>query len=337
MELNLHRFRPGILILVGVLIAGTIGYYLIEAWSPLQAFYSTILVISTLGLTRAPDSPAGMALTIGLIISGVGTLFYLLSQVAETVIESSLASQKERRVSRQIAAMSGHSIICGYGRVGVHAAQELAHEQRDFVVVDSDPEALEGARANDYIVLQGNATEDHVLKAAGVERAACLLITTSSDAANVFITLSARSFNPRLVIVARASADSSEAKLKKAGADHVIAPETIGGKRMASLATRPEAADVVEDLISSQNNEGWLEQTTVEPGSSLVGLRICDANIYTQTGATIIAIRRRDGNNILNPSGDEYIREGDVLVSVGAREELDRLERMTGAQEGEAG
>ncbi len=329
------RFRPVLIILVTVLIFGSVGFWYFEGWGPLYAFFTSMLIISTLGLLERPRTSAGMVLTLAMIVSGVGTLFYLLGQVAETIIENSWGHHQDRRMKRQIAAMRNHAIICGYGRVGRHAAAELASDNKDFVVIDGDPEIVERARADGHTAIEGDATEDHMLKAAGIERAASLLITTASDAANVFITLTARTFNSRLLIIARASEDSSEPKLMKAGANHVIAPATIGGRRMASLAVRPDAADVVDTLISSQDDQGWLDQTTVGPGSSLAGHKIKEADVYRETGATIIAIRRRDGHTILNPDSDEYIREGDVLISVGAREEIVQLEGMAGETEHE--
>ena len=325
------RVRWGLVILVGVLVAGTFGYRYLEGWTLLQSFFSSVLVISTLGLVRAPESPGGQVLTIGLIVTGVGTLFYLLTQIAEKIIETSLGSQQERRMKREIAAMEGHYIICGYGRVGQHAADELSSQKQQFVIVDTDEGVVERARAGGCLGVVGDATEDDILRVVGIERAAGLLITTPSDAANVFITLSARSFNPDLLIIVRASADSAEAKLKKAGADHVIAPETIGGKRMAALAVRPEAADLADSLVGSQEDHGWLDQTTVEAGSSLAGQRIGESRLYKEAGARIIAIRRKNGQTLLNPGTNEYIREGDILISVGVREEIAKLEELTHA------
>ena len=327
-ERTIARFVPSIVILLVVLLLGSAGYSFFEGWDLLHALYSTVMVISTLGLTQAPETPAGIGLTIALIVMGVGTLFYLLSQTAEIIIESSHGTRQERRMKRQISAMRGHTVVCGYGRVGRHAAAELAGQKRMYVVVDSDPEVVERARGEGCAAILGDATEDHILRAAGVERAACLLIASASDAVNVFITLTARAFNPRLMIVVRASEDSTEAKLIKAGADHVIAPETIGGKRMAALAVRPDAAGLMDNLIGSHDDSGWIEQTRVERGSSLAGRRIMDAHIYTETGATVLAIRRRDGRTILNPAKDEYIREGDVLISVGARDAIGHLEEL---------
>jgi voltage-gated potassium channel len=317
------------LILLGLLLVGSVGYYVLEGWSPIWSFFSAVLVISTLGLLRSPETSAGVVLTVALVVTGVGTVAYLLSQAAETIIQTSLGLQQERRMKRQIAAMRGHCIVCGYGRVGRHAVEELANGSRPFLVLDLRLEAVERARADGYTALQGDATEDYVLRAAGIERAACLLITSSSDAANVFITLSARSFNPRLLIIARASEDSSEAKLKKAGADDVIAPESMGGRLMAALTVRPSGGDIADIVAGSEDDDGWLDKTTVERGSSLAGQRIRDTEIYKEMGATIVALRRRDGHTIPNPSPDEYIHEGDVLISVGARDEANPAEELS--------
>ncbi len=329
----LGRLTPGVIILVVVLVIGSVGYYFLEGWSPLFSFYSTVMVISTLGLVRAPETSGGLGLTIVLVVGGVGTVFYLLGQAAEIIIDSSLGTTQERRMKRQIAALTEHTIICGYGRVGRHAAHEFAGEKRQFVVIDSNLEVTERARADGFTAVLGDATDDAILKGAGVERATSLLITTGSDASNVFITLSARSFNPRLLIIVRAVEDSTEAKLGKAGADHVIAPETIGGKRMAALAIRPDATNIVDNLMAGHNDESWLDQTTVAPGSALAGKRIGDAQLGKDASARIIAIRRRDGQTVINPGRDEYLREGDVLVSVGLREEINELENLSSADQ----
>lgn len=322
------RFHTGAAILLLVVLIGSVGYYLLESWSLLQSFFSAVLVISTLGLIERPKTTAGIALTIGLIVTGVGTLFYLLAEMAESVIEASLGNREERRMQRQIDALQRHAIICGFGRVGQHAARELAQERHPFVVVDLRPEALERAREASYVGLDGDATEDSILRRAGVERAAYLLVTTGSDATNVFITLSARTFNDDLLIIARANEDSAQGKLEKAGANHVIAPETIGGKRMAALAVRPDAAEIADSLIGTQDDAGWLDQTTVAAGSPLAGRRVAEAATDGQTSAAIIAIRRA-GVTIINPGPEEIVREGDILVSVGEREQLGRLEALT--------
>jgi voltage-gated potassium channel len=328
----LGRLRTGFLLLSLVLMVGTVGYVWLEQQAPLQAFYGTLLVVSTLGFSQiVPKTTGGVLLTIGLIFSGVGTLYYLLGTFAETLIETSLGTQRERRMERQIARLRGHHIICGYGRVGRHAAQELHSQQQPFVVIDNDLEMIEYARNQGYAALLGDATEDRVLKQAGVERAKGLLIATASDASNVFITLSARTFNQKLLIIARASDESAESKLIKAGADKVIAPEVVGGQRMAALVLRPETTDLVDTLTLSHDNQSWIDEALVDPSSELCGLTLGEAHIHSRTGAQVIAIRREDGTLITNPSGQEPLHSGDVLISVGDRDQLAHVESLAHA------
>ena len=326
---TLGRLRLGFALLVSVLVVGTFGYVWLENEPPLKAFYAALLVVSTLGFSQfTPKTTGGILLTIGLIMSGVGTLYYLLGSFAEALIESSLGTQQERRMERQIARMRKHYIICGYGRVGLNAARELSSEKQTFVIVDNDPEAVEQARHDGYYVLFGDATEDQVLRQAGVERARGLLVTTASDAANVFITLTARSFNQKLLIIARASIESSESKLIKAGATKVIAPEVVGGQRMALLVLRPETSNLVDHLILSQDNQSWLDETLIVDSSPLCGQTLEQIKLHNRTGATVIAIRHADGQLITNPSGQEELRLGDILVSVGNHDQLMRIEEL---------
>jgi voltage-gated potassium channel len=326
---TLGRLRNGFLLLAAILAIGTIGYTWLEGVTPLEAFYDTVLVVSTLGFGRyVPSTTSSIVLTIILIFSGVGTVYYLLVTFAEAVIETSLGTQQERRMERRIAKMRGHHIICGYGRVGHHAARELNGEDVPFVIIDNDPEAVEFARSNGYAALLGDATQDQVLRQAGIDRASSLLITTASDAANVFIALTARSFNQTLQIVARASSESSESKLIAAGADKVVAPEIIGGQHMALLALRPETIHVVNTLTHVEDTQSWIDEATLDELSSLCGGTLDAACIHDKTGATVIAIRHADGRLITNPSGDEALQPGDILISVGNREQLLQLEAL---------
>ena len=323
------RLRTGFVLLSLVLMVGTVGYVWLEGQAPLRAFYAALLVVSTLGFSQVmPETTGGIVLTIGLIFSGVGTLYYLLGTFAETLIETSLGTQRERRMERQIARLRGHHVICGYGRVGRHAAQELSSQGQPFVVIDSDPEMIEYARAKGYAALLGDATEDRVLQQAGLKHAKGLLIATASDASNVFITLSARTFNQKLLIIARASDESAESKLLKAGADKVIAPEVVGGQRMAALALRPETTDLVDTLTLSQDNHSWIDEALIDPSSELCGVTLGNAHIHSRTGAQVIAIRHADGTLITNPSGQEPLQAGDVLISVGDRDQLAHVEAL---------
>lgn len=327
---TLGRLRTGFLLLALVLTIGTIGYLWLEEFSPLESFYAALLVVSTLGFNQVtPKTTGGIVLTIGLIFSGVGTLYYLLGSFAEALIETSLGTQRERRMERQIARLRKHYIVCGYGRVGRHAVQELGSQNQPFVIIDNDPEIVEYARSQGRPAIFGDATEDRVLQQAGIERAQGLLIATASDAANVFITLSARAFNPHLLIVARANDESTESKLLKAGANKVIAPEVVGGQRMAALVLRPETTDLVDTLTLSHNAQSWIDEALIDERSTLNGLTLGDSSIHSQTGARVIAIRRSDGTLITNPGSHERLQSGDVLISVGDRSQLELIEALT--------
>jgi voltage-gated potassium channel len=323
------RLRTGFILLAIVLIVGTAGYIWFERLDPLVAFYSAVLVVSTLGFGDfTPDSRGGLLLTIGLIFTGVGTLYYLLGTFAETLIETSLGTQRERRMERKIAQLRKHYIICGYGRVGRNAAHELASEKCPFVIVDKHAETVEAARSDGFAAILGDATEDAVLREAGVNRAAGLLVTTASDAANVFITLTARAFNDELRIVARASTESTESKLVKAGANSVIAPEVVGGQRMAALVLRPETTSLVDSLTLSQNEHNWIDEMVIQDQSPLCGLTLEATQLHTRTGVRVIAIRHNDGRLITNPGGDEQLLPGDVLISVGDHQQLLEVEKL---------
>lgn len=324
-----RRLRTGFALLALVLVVGTAGYVWLERLDPLRAFYGALLVVSTLGFGGfTPQSTGGIILTIGLIFSGVGTLYYLLGRFAETLIETSLGTQQERRMERQIARMRNHCIICGFGRVGRHAAQELQISKLPFVILDRDHDAVDQARDQGYAALLGDATEDRVLQQAGITRAQGLLVTTASDAANVFITLSARAFNEKLLIVARASIESSESKLIKAGANHVIAPEVVGGQRMAALLLRPETTATLDTLIRAENVDSWLDEVLIDGDSPLAGLTLEDTRLHSETGARVIAIRHQNGQLVTNPGGAEALAAGDVLICVGEHDQLAALESL---------
>lgn len=325
----LPRLQIGFSLLALVLLVGALGYWWFEELTPLVAFYSALLVVSTLGFGDfTPATTGGIVLTIGLIFLGVGTLYYLLGSFAEALVESSLGTQKERRMERQIARLRKHYIVCGFGRVGRHAARELHGGNQPFVIVDNDAATVEAARELGYAALLGDATTDRALQQAGVERAAGLLVATASDAANVFITLTARSFNDKIRIVSRANDEGTESKLTKAGADRVIAPEVVGGQRMAALVLRPETTDIVETLTSSTNTESWLDEMLITDESPLCGLTLQQSQIQSRTGARVIAIRHRDGRIVANPDNTEPLYPGDVLISVGDHDQLVQLEAL---------
>jgi voltage-gated potassium channel len=326
---TLARLRNGFLMLAAILVAGTTGFVWIENLPPLQAFYVTLLAVSTLGFGQfVPGSTGGILWTSGLIFVGVGTLYYLLGTFAEAVIETSLGTRHERRMERQIAKMNNHYIVCGYGLVGYHVARELHTDGQPFVIIDNDSKAVEAARGDGFAAILGDATEERVLQQAGIERAAGLLVTTSSDAVNVLIILTARSLKETLHIIARASSETAESKLIKAGANKVLAPAVIGGQRMAALALRPTTADVLTELVQSQNQHSWIDEAKLDETSPLIGETLATARLHQRTGATVIAMRHADGRIVTNPASHESFQPGDILISVGDNEQLQRLAQL---------
>jgi voltage-gated potassium channel len=322
------RLRIGCGLLALVLLLGTAGFMLVEGWTPLQAFYTAALVVSTLGFSdlRPTDAP-GQLLTLGLIAAGVGTLYYLVGVLAQTVIENQLDWGKRRLMEEQVAQLKDHFIVCGFGRVGQQTCRQLKQEECRFVVVDSDEGRLEQIQSAGYLCVRGDASDDEVLKRAGVERARALLTAVQSDAGNVYITLSARALNPKLFIVARAATAEAEHKLTIAGANRVISPYILGGRSMAGMALRPAVMDFLDVLVHSDDLEMWLEEIKVGPHSGLAETPLGEAQLRETAGITILAVRQHDGHMIVNPPPDVVLRVGDTLIALGARTDLDRMEQ----------
>ena len=320
------RLGVGCGLLALVLSIGTIGFMLVEGWTAIQAFYTAVLVASTLGFSdlKPTDTP-GQLLTIALIAGGVGTLYYLAGALAQSVIEDQLDRGKRRTMEQQIAQLKDHFIVCGFGRVGQQTCRQLAQESCAFLVVDNDENRIERIQEAGYLWLRGDASDDSVLKRAGIERARALLTAVQSDAGNVYITLSARALNPKLFIVARAATAEAEHKLTIAGANRVMSPYILGGRSMAGMALRPAVMDFLDVLIHSDDLEMWLEEIPVGPESFLAGVPIGDAQLRETTGITILAVRHPDGQMVVNPKTDVVLHPGDTIIALGARTDLERV------------
>ena len=323
------RLRFGCGLLGFVLVIGTIGFILIEGWTFVQALYTAVLVVSTLGFSdlRPSDTP-GQLLTIGLILLGVGTLYYLVGALAQNVIESQFDWNRRRTMEQRVANLHNHMIVCGFGRVGRQTCQQLQQENCAFVVIDSEEPRITRIVELGYLYVQGDASDDEVLKRAGITRARALLTAVQTDAANVYITLSARALNPNLFIVARAATAEAEHKLTIAGANRVISPYILGGRSMAGHALRPAVMDFLDVLVHSDEMEMWLEEITIGPDSWLKGLSIGDADLRQSTGITVLAVRRADGQITVNPKESALLYEGDTLIVLGSRTDVDLFERQ---------
>lgn len=330
-SLRARLFLPLILVLA-VVVVGTLGYYWL--WSPggtwLDALFMTVTTITTIGYGEVrPLTDAGRIFTMALAFIGIGSLFYTLGAMMEYLVSARMADPRGwRKMERRIEGLRGHVIVAGLGRVGRQAAQELAAARRAFVVVDPGEAAVRHADDRGYLLLQGDATEDGVLERAGVRRATGLIVTTSHDATNMYIVLSARVLNPDLYIVSRAVDEASVTKLTRAGANRAISPYAIGGHRLAHLILSPAVVDFFETALRKGSEALNIEDIAVPTGSPVAGKTLEALDIRRATGATVLAILR-DGTPLVGPPADLVLAPGDHLLALGTGEQLGRLERLT--------
>ena len=326
----LRRVQGALLALVIIAAAGVFGYMVFEGWGITDALYMTVITLTTVGYreVRALDA-TGQLWTMFLLITGVGTLFYAAVSSVELVVEGTIRGYFRRRgMESAISKLSGHQLLCGYGRVGRQVAAEFASDGVPFVVIDQDPETVEECLAEGYLAILGEASDDAVLEEAGVRRARGLVAAVDSDADNVFVVLSARKLNPKLHIVARASSDESAAKLEMAGAERTLSPYAVGGRRLASLATQPLIVDFLDIVTRGEKGiEFRLEEFDVPEDSFIADRTIGELRIGERTGAMILATRNKEGTFDTTPSAKGRLRAGDTLIVLGTREQIARLEQ----------
>jgi voltage-gated potassium channel len=320
----LRRLGLAFGVFAGVLVLGCVGYALIEHWSLFDSLYMTVITMGGVGFQEVhPLTAAGRLWTMLVIVAGVGALGYAVVTVTDFMVEGHFSGILEgRRMEKRIAGMSGHHVVAGLGRVGSVVAEEFAMQGESFVVIDRDEAALGRARESGWAYVQGDATEEAVLRSAGVEKARSLTAALDTDAENLFVTLSAKSMNPGLFAVARATARSVEPKLRRAGADRVITPTEIGGRRMAAMVLRPGIADYPDVVTGRGGVELKLEQIELTDSDPFAGLSVGAADIRSTTGAYLLAVYGSAGTEITHPTADTVMRAGDRLVLLGTEEQL---------------
>ena len=323
-----RRLLWGVCVLVIIIVAGVIGYVVIEEWSFVDALYMTIITITTVGYAEVhPLTASGQIFSIFLIVGGVSGALYALSGIAGYIIEGHLGTTLgRRRMEKTVTKLKGHFILCGYGRVGQEIARIFTEEGIPFVVIDKNQESIASIEKNGGLYVFGDATRDEVLKEAGIEQARGLVVALGSDADSVYITLSARGLRPDLFIEARASSSMAGAKLKKAGANRIIAPYSLGARRMAELALRPAVVDFIDTVIRSRGRDLQMENITVSHNSALAGLTVEETR--QRTKAAILTISRKGGKLLVNPSIEETIEAGDRLITLGTKKQLAALEEI---------
>jgi len=326
----LRQIKAAIGLFAVVLGTGVIGYVLIEGWSFEEALYMTVITVSTVGFSEVrPLSVEGEYFTIILILAGTGTAFYLLFSLTGFAVEGHLRGLlAERRVERKVGKMENHYIVCGYGKVGENAAKEFAQSKKPFVVIDSNVDRAQECRDLGYLCIAGDPSDDETLQKAGIEKAKGLIAAVEDDADNVFITLSARVLNPDIIIVAQSILEESIEKLMRAGANKVVSPSLIGGKRMAAMLLKPLVTDFLDVVSFGEGLEFRLDEFLLSPQSPLKGITIGEAEVKKRTGAVILAIRKKTGKLNTAPSGETMLEEGDELVAFGTQEQLEALQKV---------
>jgi len=322
------------LLLSLITAAGTLGYMAIEGWSAWDAFYMTVISLTTVGYSEVhPLSPTGEVFTAALLIGGVGTVLYSFTLIGARVIEGTLQQRWERRRAlHMLDKLDSHFIICGYGRIGSTIVEEFERQHVPYVIIEHDPERARALRDQGRLVIEGDASSEDVLTQAGVSRARALIAAVSTDAENVYTILSARLMHPSLYIIGRAESDESARKIKRAGADRVMSPYQLGGLHMAQLALRPTVVEFVQLATSSEFLDLSMEQVEVSEQGPLVGQTLVGANLRQSFGVIVIGIRRTSGRMEFNPPPDARMEAGDHLVVLGPNERLAALSRHAGGK-----
>jgi voltage-gated potassium channel len=320
-----------LLVPTGLVVIGTIGYFVLEKdYTLFDALYMTVITLTTVGYEEVHRlSTAGRLFTIFLLFGGVFALFYAATEFLRAVVTGEVQQVWGRqRMERNLAALKDHLIVCGYGRMGRFICEEFSREGLDFVVIDRQEEVLRDFRLAHGIALVGEATSDEVLRKAGVERARALVTVAASDADNLFITMSARLLNDRLFIVARAEGEKAEPKLLRAGANRVVAPYAIGGSKVAQAVLRPAVVDFIELATKTEHLDLQIEETMVKPHSRLAGQSLRASRMREDLGVIVVAVKKPEGHLVTNLSGEAVMQAGDTLIALGSRQSLDTLEEL---------
>ncbi|BCL62629.1 potassium transporter TrkA [Desulfomarina profundi] len=332
MNLDYSKLKISLFFLLATIAFGTVGYVMVEDMPFFEAFYMTLITISTVGFSEVrPLSPMGRGITIIIIVCGISLLTYTLGQVARIFVEGELRKILGRRkLEKQIAALKDHYIVCGYGRIGSIIVQELKLAGIPLVVIEQNPEQIEVLEAEDILYLNLDATSDEALVEAGLDKARGLVTAVSSDADNVFIALSAKGMRSDIFILARASDVSNENKLLRAGASRVVCPYQIGGERMAGILQKPTVIDFLDQTLMNNELGLKMEEAVVARDSSIAGKTVLNSKLRQDFGVIIVAIKKLSGEMIFNPGPDEQFDSGDVIVVIGKREEVRRMAKAIG-------
>ena len=331
----MKRLIFAVFLLFVVIITGTIGYILIEKWNFLDSIYMTIITIATVGFHEVGELTLfGRIFTIGLIIMGIGIVGYTIANLSAFIIEGDIRNLfKERKMMKQIVKLKNHIIVCGYGKTGLEIIQEFEKFKKNYLIIEKNEQKADELKNQGHLVLLGDATDDMILEKAGVKQADGLIATLSNDADNVYIVLTARGMNPDIRIIAQSIDAQSCKKLLHAGANKIVSPYTIAGRRMARLLLTPGIVNFLEVMVQNQEIELKIEEIYIQDGSSLTGKMLKESNIKAETdGAHVIGIKKGDDKIIINPQGDTVLQEGNTLYALGNNLQIMKLQTLAGAK-----
>ncbi|HEX7626418.1 MAG TPA: NAD-binding protein [Gaiellaceae bacterium] len=329
MDIDRRRLYVILGAIVVVFTGGTLGFMqaLGESWH--EALYRTIVTASLTGLDTTPHGLHAEILTVGIVIAGVAIFGYLAAQVFDSIAHGILGGAwREKKRRTMINELRDHIIVCGYGRVGRRAAEELRLAGVPFVVLDFSEEAVAAAAQQDDLFIEGSGAEDEDLVRAGIDRARGVLVAADDDGDNMYITLSAKSRRPDVTVIARASTEEAERKLRLAGADRVVTPYATAGRVMANLMIKPQVTSFLNAMTDVSEPAYGFEEIEVVSTCGAVGLTIGELDVAKQTGANIVAVRKHGGLLELRPSKETLLEVSDVIVGIGSPDEIRKLEQM---------
>ncbi|MCX8027552.1 MAG: potassium channel protein [Thermodesulfovibrionales bacterium] len=320
------RLILSLILIILTLVFGTAGYMIVEKWNFLDAFYMTIITISSIGYKEVHDlTDDGRIFSIVLIIFALSSVVYAMHNGIKIIMEGELQEFLGRKkLEKRISELKDHYVVCGYGRMGKIICRELKSNGFSFVVIEKKPVN----QPDDILLYEGDATDDSVLKAVGVERARGLISVLPTDAENLYVVLSAREMNSRLLIVARSGEEGAERKLIRAGADKVVSPYHIGGLRIAHTIIKPAVVDFIEFATKTGNIDLQIEEISINERSHLVGKRLDESGIGRDLNVIIVAIKKSDGDMMFNPTSKTVIEANDKLIALGEIPKLNILEKM---------
>jgi voltage-gated potassium channel len=329
---RVNKVRSALLLLLFIIILGTSGYFIIEKYSLLDSLYMTIITVATVGFQEIhPLSDSGKIFTMFLILSSMGIFIYSISVITTKVIDGEFRNYfKDFRVNAEIKKMENHIIVCGYGRNGKQAVAELTIHGHPFVIIEQNKDVVKESEENGGMhFIDGDATIDETLIKAGIKSAKAVITSLPIDADNLFVVLSARSMNPNLIIISRATSDSSEKKLKMAGANNIVLPEKVGGAHMATLVLKPDVVEFLQCISVYESTTVNLEEIYCRNmHESFRNMTLAELDIRNKTGANIIGFKTAEGKYIINPLPETKILTDAKLFVLGTPAQISSMKEL---------